>query len=236
MQLRTEQLLQAERLATIGRHAAGIVHNLNTPLQAVMGGAELLAVRHPENESIMRLRKAAAQMKKIIGSILSSGSRASETDYTVFDLNGLIQDQIEILNADPFFKHRVEKRVDLPPLPPYRGVPAHFSQIFGNLLKNAADAMFTCDGPVLTISGRTDPAAIWISITDTGPGIAGENLARIFDPFYTTKPLSPKDGRPGGTGLGLASAREMVESYGGSIEATSTVGEGATFTVRLPRD
>lgn len=236
VKIRSEQLIGAERLAAVGRHSAGIVHNLNTPLQAIMGTAELLAIKNPDNAHIMRLRKAAAQMKQIIGAILSAGSRALETECTPVDLNAILRDQIELLCSDLFFKHQIKKHIDLGPLPPYMGISTHFSQIFSNLIKNASDAMFHFNGGELTISSRVENHNICFIIADTGHGIAQENLNKIFNPFYTTKSLTPKDKEPGGTGLGLASAREMIESYGGRIEVASEEGKGATVTVWLPLD
>lgn len=232
--LRTEQLLLAEKLAAIGRYSAGIVHNLNTPLQVIMGSAELLAIKHPDNSNIMRLRKAAAQMKKIISTIISTGYREGGTEYTEIDLNEVIRDQIELLKSNPFFKHKIRTELILSPLPAYRGIYAHFSQSFGNLIKNAADAMYASEQKFLSIHTSVKDSAITIGISDTGHGISKERMTKIFNPFFTTKPLTASDDRPTGTGLGLSSAKEMIEAYGGEISVESQLGRGSTFTVILP--
>ncbi len=232
--LRTEQLLLAEKLAAIGRYSAGIVHNLNTPLQVIMGSAELLAIKHPDNPNIMRLRKAAAQMKKIISTIISTGYREGGTEYTELDLNEVIRDQIELLKSNPFFKHKIRTELILSPLPAYRGIYAHFSQSFGNLIKNAADAMYSSEQKFLSITTSVKDGVILIKISDTGHGISKERMGKIFNPFFTTKPLTASDERPTGTGLGLASAKEMIEAYGGEISVESQLGKGSIFTVILP--
>ncbi len=232
--IRTRQLLDAEKMAAVGRYAAGIVHNLSNPLQAIMGIAQLLAIRNPDDKNIMRLRKAAAQMKKIIGTILNTCQRESVEALVPIDLNEVIRDQIELLMADPFYKHQVQTITELNPLPTYKGIYLHFSQSLGNLIKNASDSMYESQSRVLTIKSSIEGEEIVILITDSGCGISEERLDRIFNPFYTTKPLAAEDARPTGTGLGLASGREMIESYGGSILVESSPGKGSCFMVRLP--
>ncbi len=234
VRLRTQQLMDAERMAAIGRYAAGIVHNLNTPLQVIMGNAELLSIRHPQDRRMMNLRKAAGQMKKIVGAILSTCRQESVAEYSLVDLNQVLKDQVEFLRAAPFFKHHIQVQWELGAIPRYRGLYHHFSQSLGNLIKNAADAMFGHKEAMITIKTAIEDTRIAIVISDTGPGIPESRIHRIFDPFFTTKPLTASDERPTGTGLGLASAREMIASYGGDIQVETQVGGGATFTVRLP--
>ncbi len=234
VRVRTEQLVHSEKMAAIGRYAAGIVHNLNNPLQAIMGNAELLAMQHPDNKRIMNMRKAAAQMKRIIGAILSAGSLRDGAELAPVDLNEVIHLQLEFFRSNRFFKHEVLTRVDLSPLPPLWGQESHFSQILGNLIKNAIEAMHASDKRELTIQSRCESDTILIRLSDTGHGITEAVMKRIFNPFFTTKPLTAADDRPTGTGLGLASAREMVEAYGGGIDVVSEPGRGSAFTIRLP--
>ncbi|QTA82972.1 Two component system response regulator/histidine kinase [Desulfonema limicola] len=234
VRVRTKQLLDAEKMAVIGRYAAGIVHNLNNPLQAIMGNAELLSIKHPDNQNIMNLRKAAAQMKKIISSILSTSYKESGTDYTFINLNEILIDQIELFKANPFFKHKINIQMDLNDLPAYGGIYHHFSQSFGNFIKNAVDAMYKSSIRILSVSTSVVNEYIIIKISDTGHGIAPSKMDKIFNPFFTTKPLSASDDRPTGTGLGLASAKEMIGSYGGDILVQSEVDKGTTLTVKLP--
>jgi len=234
IRVRTDQLIEAEKMAAIGRYAAGIVHNLNNPLQVVMGNAQLLAMNNPDDRRIMSLRKAAVQMKKIIGTILSTAHRESKAEYMDIDLNEVIKDQIELLMANNFFRHKVKTGLNLNPLPKYYGIYHHFSQSFGNLIKNAVDAMYESENRNLSIVSFMKDNVIVIEISDTGHGISKEKMEKIFNPFFTTKPLTANDDRPTGTGLGLASTKEMIESYGGVIHVDSQVGKNTTFTVRLP--
>ncbi|QTA91872.1 Two component system response receiver/histidine kinase [Desulfonema magnum] len=234
VRVRTRQLIDAEKMAVIGRYAAGIVHNLNNPLQAIMGSAQLLAMKYPDNRNIMILRKAAVQMKHIISTILTTSRRESKAEFLDIDLNEVLKDQIELLRSNPFFKHEIQTKLNIKPLPPYRCVYAHFSQGLGNLIKNAADAMYKSNIKLLSITTLAEDKAILIKISDTGHGIPEERKEKIFNPFFTTKPLTASDDRPTGTGLGLASSKEMIESYGGKILVESQVGKGTTFTVRLP--
>lgn len=234
VRLRTRQLVNAEKMAAVGRCAAGIVHNLNTPLQGIMGYTELMALRHPESPHIAPLRKAAEEMKCIVAAILKVGRQENETALTDVDLNEALRDQLELLRASPFFKG-VETVLDLNSLPPFPGVYHHFSQSFANLLRNAAEAMHGREHRRLTVSTAATDEALLVRIADTGRGIPAEDLNRIFDSFYTTKPLTAEDDQPTGTGLGLASTREIVASYGGEIRVQSRPGQGTTFTVRLPR-
>lgn len=234
VRVRTKQLLDAEKMAVIGRYAAGIVHNLNNPLQAIMGNAELLSMKHPDNQNIMNLRKAAAQMKKIISSILSTSYKESGTEYTFISLNEVLNDQIELFKANPFFKHQIQIQINLSDLPAYGGIYHHFSQSFGNLIKNAVDSMYKSKTRILSVSTAVLNEYIIIKISDTGHGIPPAKMDKIFNPFFTTKPLSASDERPTGTGLGLASAKEMIGSYGGDILVESEIGKGTTLTIKLP--
>lgn len=238
VRVRTEQLLEVEKMAALGRYAAGIVHNLNSPLQVIMGNAELLSMKQPDNQEIMALRKAAAQMKKIIRTILTTSRRESKEEYEYIDLNTILKEQIELLQSNLFFKHKIQKVLDLQKLPPYFGIYHHFSQIVGNLIQNAVDAMYYQDrkNRTISISSFQKEDAILIRISDTGHGISKEKIAKIFNPFFTTKPLTANDDRPTGTGLGLASCKEMVESYGGEILVRSVLDTGTTFTIKLPID
>lgn len=234
VKIRTKQLIDAEKMAAIGRYAAGIVHNLNNPLQVIMGTSQLLSMKNPNDKNIMRQRKAAAEMKQIIASILQTGFLDSKNESVNINLNDVLTKQIDLMRANPFFKHQVKTVLDLQPLPPYRGLYSHFSQSLGNLLKNAVEAMYGCQRRILTVSTSADKENINIRIADTGQGIEPDSMQRIFDPFFTTKPLTAHDDRPTGTGLGLASAKEMIESYSGKILVKSVVGTGTIFEVQLP--
>lgn len=234
IRVRGKQLINAEKMAAIGKYAAGIVHNLNNPLQAIMGCAQLFAMKYPNNKDIMVIRKAADEMQNIITTILKTSQKESREDLVDIDLNQVLRDQIELLRADQFFKHHIQTDISLNPLPLYPGIYHHFSQSIGNLIKNAVEAMYDREKGVLSVASQKEGNAIIITISDTGYGISEADMKKIFDPFFTTKPIVAPEGQPTGTGLGLVSCKEMIESYGGNIRVTSESGKGTTFTVRLP--
>ncbi|RJP83700.1 MAG: hybrid sensor histidine kinase/response regulator [Desulfobacteraceae bacterium] len=234
VRIRTDQLIDSARMAAIGKSTAGIVHNLNNPLQAILGYSELLELKSPENPMIQKLRSSAMLMKEMIATILTTSREENCIKVDNIDLNTLLRNQIEMMKANNFFKHQVKTEIDLQPLPLYKGVYAHFSQSLGNLIKNAVDAMYQTANKVLSVQTKADEQTIQITISDTGCGMDPETLPKIFDPFFTTKPLSAPNDEPCGTGIGLASTQEMIEAYGGKIDVESRTGIGSRFTVTLP--
>jgi len=143
------------------------------------------------------------------------------------------------LEADLEFKHDVEKRIEMDPgLPTIRGVYADFSQVVYNMVHNALEAMQECLDKKLHIRTRFDDSSVNIDFTDSGAGIAPEDLDRVFDPHVTTKAGKFNSDRrtSGGTGLGLFICTRLMETYGATISVKSVPGEGATFTVSIPRD
>lgn len=235
VRLRTRQLLEAEKMAVIGRYTAGIVHNLNNPLQAIMGNAELLSYKFPKDKNVIALRKASIQMKKIISTILTAGYKNNSSEFADVDLNQVLKEQIELLGSNPFYRnHHIHIITDLRPIPQIKGIYYHFIQSFGNFIKNAVESMYDTKKKDLRISSCFQENSIIIKITDTGHGILPEHIEKIFDPFFTTKSLSPENGKPTGTGLGLASAKEMIEAYQGKIQVSSKINKGTEFIVCLP--
>ena len=234
VKIRSNQLWEAGKMAALGKYTAGIVHNLNNPLQSIMGYAYLISQEYPENKLVLSLMTAAETMKDMIATILHNTANETNSLAVLIDFNRLLSDQMNLFKANSFFKHQVSKKLTLKPLPEYSGIYSHFSQSLGNLIKNAIDAMHDSEEPKLEISTSHDSEMIYITVSDTGDGIAPEDLERIFDPFYTTKPLVSSRGKPTGTGLGLASSKEMIESYGGTITVESEKGKGSIFKISLP--
>jgi len=258
------QLLQADRLASIGQLAAGVAHEINTPtgfvhsnlhtLQAyatsLLGIANDLeawlnaGAPHDDTLDALRTRVQAADLgflrddllallkessdgldriKKIVGD-LKGFARVDTADWADADLNACLDSALRLIEHE--IKHRADIVRDLNPLPGVRCNAGKLNQVFLNLLLNAAHAI--AERGTITLRSRHEGDWVSISISDTGCGIAPENLHRIFDPFYTTKPVGK------GTGLGLSLAWGIVEDHHGRIEVTSSLGQGTTFTVRLP--
>lgn len=240
VRIRTDQLLESEKLSSIGKYTAGIVHNLNNPLGAILGYGQLL-LRSPKikgdkdlESKINFILQSSNIMKEIIASILTKGKAANELIEKEIDLNEVLQVQMDILNANEFFKYQVKLKLNYGNLPKIKGVYIHFSQSLGNIINNAVDAMYNSPEKILSISTKLFGEKILVEIKDTGCGISNENLNKIYDPFFTTKPLTTDKSRPSGTGLGMASSKQMLEAYKGEIQIESEVGVGSLFRIFLP--
>jgi signal transduction histidine kinase len=230
-------LRNAERLASVGRLASGLAHEIGTPLNVIGGRTEAVQRRLSGDEPAQKnLRIIAEQIERITRIVrgMLDFARSREARLQAVDIGAAIHKVMELLDHR-FAEARVRVECDLAPdLPLVMADADQLHQVFLNLATNALDAM--PGGGRLRISGRRagvasgvpDARDVEIAFEDTGVGIAAEHLNRIFDPFFTTKEV----GR--GTGLGLAVSYGIVRDHGGSIEVESRPGQGARFTVRLP--
>ena len=225
-------LIQAERMASVGTAAAGIVHNLRSPLTGVMGFTEVLRTKYPDIEELKVIETSAKLMADMIDNILTK-SRLNKS-FEAVDINLLLQRELDFLNADHMFRHQVEKQIDLmQTLPKVWCVYTDMSQIFGNLLRNAVEAMHNSPRKLLKVNTILEGQMMQVVITDTGGGIFEENLKNLFDPFFTTK-MGDGISSPQGTGLGLYIVKQLLEEYGAKIEVESKEGVGSTFRVCIP--
>ncbi|MCL4796929.1 MAG: PAS domain-containing protein [Bryobacteraceae bacterium] len=225
------RLVQADKLSSIGLLAAGVAHEVNTPLAVISTYAQMLAKQvHGDEQKSKLLDKIAKQTfraSEIVNSLLNF-SRTSSTDFAELDLNRVLRETLSLLEHQ-FEKAGVQVAVDLAePLPVIRGNAGKLQQVFLNLFLNARDAMAELSGGTLCVATSAGGASVRVEIRDTGPGIARDHLDRIFDPFFTTKSARK------GTGLGLSVTYGIVEEHGGSIEADSRPGEGAVFRLEFP--
>ncbi len=227
------QLTRSERLASIGRLAAGVAHEINNPLTAVLTFAHILLRDAPEGsqqkEDIETVIDATTRCREVVRGLLDF-SRQSEPRKNLADLNGVLHEALNLTrNQARINKVRIVEELDSD-LPQLVIDANQIQQVAVNVIVNAVDAM--PDGGDLTvrtglINGQGGKWA-QLAISDTGRGIPAENLEHVFDPFFTTKP-------PGeGTGLGLAIAYGIVTDHGGLISVSSELGRGTTVTVRLP--
>ena len=234
-----EAVIHAEKLASIGRLAAGVVHELNNPLATIAACAEALTVRVDEiseqetskdfSEYLQIVRDEAFRCKTITNSLLDF-SHQRQAEKTSADINQIIDQTLQLIKHHPKLgRMKVIRELD-PNLTPVYVNEGQMKQIFIALISNANDAM-DANGQ-LTIRTRWQDSGqerrVCVEYTDTGCGIPTSHLQKIFDPFFTTKPL----GR--GTGLGLSVCYGIVSEHGGSIEVDSTEGVGSTFRVLLP--
>ena len=227
-----EQLIQAEKLAAMGQMLAGVAHELNNPLTAVLGVTELLRERAGHDESFMRqldlTHRQARRAARIVQNLLEF-SRPGSAQKKLLDVNNLVERTLQ-LHEHSLRRNNIE--VDFRPdtgLPGIMGDANQLIQVFLNLVTNAEQAIREVrESGRLTIRQGRSGDRISITFQDDGVGIRPEALPRIFDPFYTTK-------RPGGgTGLGLSICMSIVRDHGGLIEAEALPAGGSAFTVTLP--
>jgi two-component system NtrC family sensor kinase len=233
IQERTHQLLEAEKLATMGNLLAGVAHELNSPLSVILGQVGLFATSGVDPKARARIKdigEAAERCVRIVRSFLTMARRHPPERGHV-SLNHLLRDAVELLAFELRIAN-VEVSFDLQKDLPLVWADAHqLKQVVVNLITNARQAVQDAAPPRrLCLRTRRDAPdqRVRIEVADSGPGVPGEIRARVFDPFFTTKP----DGE--GTGLGLALARGIVEGHGGAIAIESSPGEGARFVIELP--
>ena len=232
------QLMQESKLASIGFLAAGIAHNLNNPLASIYTVAQLLRQEHPDMDEAHRIILQCRNMMNIIKSLMIK-SRMDQSDETIeLDLNTLLTNELKCYEANLDFKHTIDKTYDLEEgLPVINGIYSDFTQAIMNLVQNAVDAMYESPLKRLSIRTYSDSDSIHLAITDTGCGIPEEEIPKIFDPFFSTKPFMSerKGNEPAGTGLGMASSLQLMQKYNGTIQVRSTPEAGTTVTVSIPR-
>ena len=224
-----EQLQQSDKLSSIGLLAAGVAHEVNTPLAGISSYSQMLMQQIPDTDPrhqlLEKIHRQTSRASSIVNNLLNF-SRVSDALYAPVDLNRVIDDTIQLLDAQlRNTEIEVERRYadDLPLAP---GDGPKLQQVLMNLILNARDAM--PHGGRLEISTEADDDSVVISVRDTGLGIAPEHLAKIYDPFFTTKQIGK------GTGLGLAVSYGIIRDHGGHINVESKLGEGTRFQITLP--
>jgi PAS domain S-box-containing protein len=224
------QLVQSGKLAAIGELAAGVAHEVNNPLFAILGLVEFLLKDiesgTKSHERLQLIQSTALEIKEIVRSLLDF-ARESSDEHMVIALDDVIRETVKLVHKTTA-GHGVDIVEELDGAPfLVEGSSNQLKQVFLNLIGNARQAM--PNGGTIRISLTADAEAVTAVVRDDGPGILPEHLQRIFEPFYTTKRAQ------GGTGLGLSVSVGIAENHGGSLTAASPPGEGAAFTLRLPR-
>lgn len=236
-----------EKMALLGQHSAELSHNLQNPLmslklalaklQSEARNANAGEASNPEKNLgqkcslyLSALTSAVSKMEEIVGSILTTTRLGNDEVLQLFDLNSLIKSDLALWQFHDLFQ-QTKVELILNPLPHLKAVPAHFSQVINNLIRNSLEAMAHSPHKHLKITSRFEAETIELIISDSGPGIPKPLQEKIFDPFFSTK----KDRPEGlGGGLGLASCRRIISSYGGKISIQSEVNSGTEFKVILP--
>ena len=230
------QLTQSEKLSSIGLLAAGVAHEVNTPLAVISSYTQMLSKQLRDDQRLAPVLEKITQQtfraSEIVNGLLNF-SRTSTTEFTSIDLNQLLHDSIILLDHQ-LKNSRIRVVSELAPdLPLVQGNQGKLQQVLLNLIMNAKDAMFRGTASTLTLRSYSAGGLAIVQISDTGSGIASENLQRIFDPFFTTK-TNPQAGQHKGTGLGLAVSYGILQEHGGSIKVESAPGEGTTFRLEIP--
>lgn len=229
LRLAENQLFQSEKLASLGKLAAGVAHEINSPLTGVLTYSSLLLKekkdQDPEKEDLEVIVNETNRCKRIVKGLLDF-ARQTEPDKALSDINEVIEKSIDLISHQASIQSiRIEKKIK-PEIPRIMIDKGQIQQVFINILLNAIEAM--PQGGTLTVSSAIQDQMLAIGFADTGAGIPEENLRKIFDPFFTTK----KQGR--GTGLGLSVSYGIIERHHGKLEVKSKAGKGTTFTIRLP--
>ncbi len=224
-----KKLIQTDKLSSIGLLAAGVAHEVNTPLAVISTYAQMLAKQVSNDEQKTRLLEKIAKQtfraSEIVNSLLNF-SRTSQSEFDEVDLNKVIRETLSLIEPQLGKAGiRVETRSN-GNLAPIRGNAGKMQQVFLNLFLNARDAME--GGGTLRVETSSNGGLVRVEVSDTGKGIPPEDLPRIFDPFFTTKAARK------GTGLGLAVTYGIVREHGGSIEADSQVAGGTRFHLEFP--
>jgi PAS domain S-box-containing protein len=225
-----EQLQQREKLSSIGLLAAGVAHEINTPLTGVSSYTQMLlgmfATHDPKHKLLEKIHRQTERATGIINNLLNFSRTGNVTEFGDVDLNHVLDDTLQLLEPQ-LRQSQVEiAREYEDDLPRVFGNAGKLQQVFTNLLLNARDALPA--GGHITLRTASDGDTVSVHVADTGIGIAPENVARIYDPFYTTKGV----GR--GTGLGLAVSYGIVQEHSGHISVESAPGRGTTFRITLP--
>ena len=221
-----QRLVQNDKLSSIGLLAAGVAHEVNTPLAVISSYAQMLtkqiSIDDPKSKLLDKIAKQTFRASEIVNSLLNF-SRTSKTEFEDVDLNRSVRETLSLI------EHQLERahvRVEFTPeaeLPPIKGNNGKLQQVFLNLFLNARDAME--GGGVLRVATSSDDNHARVTVSDSGKGIDPEHMSRIYDPFFTTKGIKK------GTGLGLAVTYGIVREHGGHIEAESQPGLGSSFLI-----
>jgi signal transduction histidine kinase len=227
------QLSQADKLTSIGLLAAGVAHEVNTPLAVISSYTQMLAKQlqgDPQKSGLLeKITRQTFRASEIVNNLLNF-SRTSGTEFADIDINKVISDTLALLEHQ-FKTAKIQVHADLTPhISAIQGNAGRLQQVFLNLFLNAKDAM--AGGGKLNVA-TTNGDMVSVRVTDTGSGIAPEHIQRIYDPFFTTK-TAPAEGQNRGTGLGLSVTYGIIQEHAGKIRVESNPGAGTTFSLDFP--
>jgi two-component system NtrC family sensor kinase len=226
-----EQLQQREKLSSIGLLAAGVAHEVNTPLTGVSSYTQMLlgmlSDTDPKHALLLKVRRQAERATNIVNNLLNFSRTGDATEFTEIDIGRVLDDTLQLLEPQLRGNQIQIVRDYDPDAPLVFGNAGKLQQVFTNLLLNARDAL-PAGGSIRISTTPAEDHSLTVEVSDSGMGIAPENVAKIYDPFYTTKGV----GR--GTGLGLAVSYGIVQEHSGHISVESNPGRGTAFRITLP--
>jgi signal transduction histidine kinase len=229
-----QQLLQAQRLSSVGALASSVAHEFNNILTTIINYAKLGlrpgADDRARTEALEKILKGSHRAATIVGSMLGF-ARKNSSQREMTDLVALVEEVLVLASKD-LSKHHVQVETKFVGRPRAAVVPGQIEQILLNLIINARQAMPRGGRLRIDVRENAQTQMAEVRVSDTGVGIPADELRLIFEPFYTTK--EPDEHGHGGTGLGLSVCRQIIEQHHGRIRVESVVGRGSTFTVKLP--
>ena len=225
------QLLQSEKMSSLGKLAAGVAHEINNPLGGILIYSNLLMEEmeegDPKREDLGRISEEATRCKEIVKSLLEF-ARQTGPKMEPIDINRAIDEGLFFLeNQATFHNIHIEKHLDRA-IPLIQGNSSQLKQVFMNMMVNAAEAMEGRGTLTVKTALLSKNGSVMIEFSDNGKGIPPEHVSKIFDPFFTTKEVGK------GTGLGLSLSYGVIEQHKGKIDVKSKVGKGTSFTIELP--
>lgn len=224
------ELIKSNRLADIGKKVEGIVHNINSPLNSILGYAQLIKKEQGSSEDLEKIIQAGKNISHQVKELLRKVREDDIGLQRLIDVNKLLQQELSFLQHNIYFKHHINLKVNLAPqLPKITAVYSDVSQAVANILNNAIEALENSAEKDISVTTYQQDNYVCIRISDSGEGIDPENQELIFQPNYTTK--MSKTGS--GFGLGLAITKNIIERYNGEIEIQSEKTKGSTFILKF---
>lgn len=234
IELLKRQLLQAQRMAALGELVGTTTHEFNNVLMTILNYAKL-GLRHKDeptrDKAFDKILAAAQRAEKITNSVLGLARNRKE-EFAPTHLDQLINESLILLERE-LQKYRVRVHCEFAEIPPVRAIGNQIQQVLLNMMTNARQAMPNGGELLLRLAHDAASNSVELTIRDTGSGITQENLPKIFDRYYSTK-SGPDETGKGGTGVGLATCKEIIDAHQGRIRVESSIGRGTAFIIRLP--
>lgn len=229
-----KQLAQAQKLTALGELVGTTTHEFNNVLMTIINYAKI-GMRHKDDatrdKALEKIYTAGQRAAKITNSVLGMARNRSDT-FEPTDMQKIIDETMLLLERE-MNKYRIAVETHFEPVPPAMANGNQIQQILLNLLINARQAMLRGGRLIVRLELDAETNMVDLTVRDFGSGIEPEKLQRIFDPFFSTK-SGPDETGKGGTGLGLATCRDIVEAHGGRIRVESSLGQGTSFTIKIP--